>query len=133
MVSGEEPDGQPPAPAPPEIKLETGDAVEVTLTLRADREFEHLMVEDMLPAGCEAQSRGRVRQYDWSYWWADQIVRDDRVSFAVTELHPGVKRVTYRMVAQIPGTYTALPPRVFDMYDPTVRTEGVATGVTVGR
>lgn len=109
----------------------SGDVIEATLTVRCEREFEHIMVEDMLPAGCEAQDRGRIDPWEWRDWWADRVVRDEKVAFAVTHLRRGVNRVRYQMSAQIPGEYTALPPRAYDMYDPAVYTEGVAHTVIV--
>jgi hypothetical protein len=109
----------------------SGDVIEVTLTVRSRRRFEHIMVEDMLPAGCEARDRGRIDPWEWEYWWADQVVRDERVAFAVRELDPGVHRLQYRIYAQIPGRFTALSPQAYDMYDPAVRADGVAHTITI--
>jgi uncharacterized protein YfaS (alpha-2-macroglobulin family) len=110
-----------------------GEVIEAILTVRCDREFDNLMIEDLTPAGCEIMDRGVIMPWEWTYDWADQVIRDDRMAFALTHLSPGAHRLTYRMVAQIPGSYTALPPRVFDMYNPQVRGEGIAQGVEIGR
>jgi len=110
----------------------SGDIIEVALTVRSRRRFEHMIIEDMLPAGCEASDRGRIDPWEWDFWWADQVVRDERVAFAVRELPPGVHRLQYRMSAQIPGRFTALPPQAYDMYHPTIRADGVAQTLAIG-
>jgi len=111
--------------------FDSGDVVEVTLTLRSDRPQTYLLVEDPLPAGCEASDRGRIDTWEWHDWWADRIVRDEKVCFAIRNLDPGAHRLTYRMSAQVPGRYTALPPEAYDMYNPAIRADGVADSATV--
>ena len=117
--------------APGQTAFNSGDAIEVQLTIRAQRHLEYLMVQDPLPAGCEARDRGAVDEEEWSNWWAEQIVRDQSVSFAVRDLDPGVRRITYYIYAGIPGVYTALPPRIFDMYHPDISGSGPAATVTI--
>jgi uncharacterized protein YfaS (alpha-2-macroglobulin family) len=109
----------------------SGDIIEATITVRTQGTFEHLLVEDPLPAGCEAEDRGRMDPWEWEYWWTNQIVRDEKVAFAIRELGPGVHRLRYQMRALTPGTFTALPPQVYDMYRPTIRADGVGATVTI--
>lgn len=109
----------------------SGDVIEVTLTVRAMRDFDYLLVEDMLPAGCEVSDRGPLETWEWENWWCEQVVRDQNVSFAIRHLSPGVNRITYRMVAQIPGQYMALPPQIYDMYNPAMRGDGVGAVITI--
>jgi uncharacterized protein YfaS (alpha-2-macroglobulin family) len=134
MKPGEQPVYDPKAPPPSDggqTDYKAGQIVEVALTLRTDRPVDYVMVEDPLPAGCEASDRGNVDPYEWTYWWADQVVRDEKVSFAVRHLDPGAKTIRYRVFAQIPGRYTALPPRIFDMYNPDLRGEGAGQTLTI--
>jgi len=109
----------------------SGDVIEVTLTVRSQRRYEYLMLEDLLPAGCEVQDRGKISPYEWSDWWCDEIIRDEMVGFPLRSLSPGVNRVTYYLVARTPGAFTALPPRVYDMYRPERRGEGVGQVITI--
>ncbi len=109
----------------------SGDIIAVTLTLRSTRHFDYLMVEDMLPAGGEVRDRGAIEPEEWDNWWCEQIVRDDKVGFAIRQLDPGVRRITYHLSALFPGRYTALPPQVYDMYNPTLRGDGVAETITI--
>lgn len=112
-------------------EFRSGDIVEVTLVVHATRPFDYLMVEDPLPAGAEVRDRGAIDPSEWTFWWADQIVRDQKVGFAVRHIDPSSKHIIYRFTATVPGRYNALPPRVFDMYNPAVRGEGRADEVTI--
>ncbi|HEY3268115.1 MAG TPA: MG2 domain-containing protein [Armatimonadota bacterium] len=124
-------DDGPGDPKERRTRADSGDIIEVTLTIRAQKSFDYLMLEDPIPAGCEARDRGMVEEWEWGYWWSDQIVRDHMVSFAIQHLDAGSRTITYRLYSQIPGDYTALPPTVYDMYNPAVRAEGVAHEVTI--
>ncbi|MBW3622049.1 MAG: carboxypeptidase regulatory-like domain-containing protein [Armatimonadetes bacterium] len=134
MKPGEAPVVNPKAPPPTgpgQTEFQPGDIVEVTLTLRTARPLDYVMVEDPLPAGFESRDRGDVEPWEWTNWWADQVTRDEGISFAVRHLDPGARTITYRVFAQVPGTYTALPPRIYDMYNPELRGEGAAQSVIV--
>ena len=97
------------APGRTQKRFETTDIVEVTLTIRTQKHFDYVMVEDALPAGCETRDRGRVEMWEWQNWWAEQLMRDRKACFAIRSLSPGVHRIRYRYVAQTPGSST-LPP-----------------------
>lgn len=114
-----------------ETRFQTGDVVDITITLRASAPFEYIMIEDPLPAGFEAQDRGPIQRWDWNYWWSDQVIRDEMAAFAIRKLKPGVQRITYRAIAQSSGRFTALPPRAYDMYNPATEGTGVAAEITV--
>lgn len=109
-----------------------GDVIEVVLQVRANQAVDHLMIEDPLPAGCEASDRGAMSPWEWNYWWAEQITRDEKVSFAVNAMDPGETHlIRYCIAAQTPGTFTALPARIFDMYRPGIWADSGATGIRV--
>jgi uncharacterized protein YfaS (alpha-2-macroglobulin family) len=113
------------------LDFRSGDIVEVTLTIRAPQPYEYVMVEDPFPAGFEPQDRGQVDTAEWTDWWCAQVVRDDRVGFAIRRLDKGARTIRYRVRARSKGSFTALPPAVFDMYNPEARGEGAAVTVTV--
>jgi hypothetical protein len=115
----------------PQIAFRNGDIIEVTLTVRSQRGYEYLMLEDMLPAGCEVLDRGKISRWEWNDWWCGEIIRDEMMGFPLRSLRPGVRRVKYYLVAQVPGAFTALPPRVYDMYRPEWRGEGVGQIITI--
>lgn len=113
------------------LAVRSGEVIEVTLKLSAEREFEYLMLEDPIPAGCEVPDQGRVSIWEWDYWWADRVVRDELVAFAITRLPKGTKEIKYKLVAQIPGEYCAMPTQVYNMYDPRVRTAGTVASIAI--
>jgi uncharacterized protein YfaS (alpha-2-macroglobulin family) len=99
----------------------SGDEVEVTLHITADRPYEWLMLEDPLPSGFEA-----VREYwgyygwHWGYWYSRKEFRDERVSIGMTELPAGTHTVSYQMRAETPGDFHVLPTVAFNMYQPEI-------------
>lgn len=103
----------------------SGDILQVRLTVNSPREYQHVLVEDYLPAGCEAFDRGRVEPWEWTYWWVDMDVRDERVSFYVDTLPVGKHVLQYQTRAWRPGSYHALGSLVQAMYEPTVKATGV--------
>ena len=113
------------------LEQRSGDLVEVRIKITADRPYQYLMLEDPLPAGCEVPDQGRVPIWEWDDWWADRIVRDELVAFALTELPAGSKEVSYKLVAQIPGSYSAMPTQIYNMYDPRVRTAGAIASFVI--
>ncbi|MDO8587235.1 MAG: alpha-2-macroglobulin family protein [Armatimonadota bacterium] len=115
----------------PSADLRSGDTYRVRLVIRSPRQYYHLLVEDYLPAGCEAFDRGRVDPWEWSYWWVDQDVRDERVSFYLETLPRGKSLLEYEFRAGIPGRYNALPALVEAMYDPSITAIGKEDEVRV--
>lgn len=110
--------------------LSSGELVEVTLEIDARNNFEYLMFEDPKPAGCEAvdlQSGSR---------WGDGLgahmeLRDEMVSFFAAYLNQGKHSIRYRLRAEIPGVFHALPARAECMYTPRVKGNGDSTVVRV--
>ena len=48
-------------------------------------------------------------------------LRDNRVSFFVRRLARGKHSIAYRMRAEIPGKFSALPTRAYAMYAPELK------------
>ncbi len=104
----------------PSFDYKVGDTIDVKLQLVTKHDYANVMIEDPLPAGCEAFDRGAIDQDEWSYWWTNQIIRDKMVCFAVRYLAAGKPyTIDYHITAQTPGVFTALPARVYDMYNPS--------------
>jgi len=108
------------------VPLKTGDAVasgdkiEVVLKLTAKNTYDYLAFEDMKPAGCEPmelRSGGR---------WAGGLcanleLRDEKVVFFIGLLEQGEHVLRYKLRAETPGHFHALPARGFAMYAPEVK------------
>ncbi|HVR86653.1 MAG TPA: alpha-2-macroglobulin family protein, partial [Planctomycetota bacterium] len=99
----------------------SGDEIEVTLSVDADRDYEWLMMDDPLPSGFEP-----IREYwghygwYWNYWYSRKEFHDQKVSIAMTRLWHGQHVAKYRMRAETPGDFHALPSQVFNMYHPEI-------------
>lgn len=99
--------------------LKSGDLVEIELEIDSKNDYEYLMFEDMKAAGFEPVS---VRSgYGGNEMGAYMELRDERVCFFVRWLARGKHSVSYRMRAEIPGRFSALPTRASAMYAPELK------------
>lgn len=99
--------------------LNSGDMLEVELTLESNHDAEYLLVEDFKPAGFETVS---VR----SGWSEDGFscyreFRDEKVCLYIEHLRQGRHTLSYLVRAETPGRFTALPTQVSAMYAPDLR------------
>jgi alpha-2-macroglobulin len=99
--------------------LTSGDLVEVELEIESKNDYESIIFEDMKPAGFEPVE---VRSgYNGNEMRAFVEFRDERVCFFVHRLARGNHSVSYRMRAEIPGTFSALPTKGWAMYAPELK------------
>ncbi len=99
--------------------LKSGDLVEIELEIESKNDYEYLLFEDMKPAGFEPVE---VRSgYSNNGLGAYMELRDNRVSFFVRWLARGKHSVSYRMRAEIPGQFSALPATASAMYAPELK------------
>jgi uncharacterized protein YfaS (alpha-2-macroglobulin family) len=100
-------------------KLKSGDLVEIELEIDSKNDYEYLLFEDMKASGCEPMM---VRSgYNPNDLGAYMEMRDDRVCFFVRRLARGKHSVAYRVRAEIPGQFSALPARASAMYAPELK------------
>ena len=99
--------------------LKSGDLVEIELTIESKNDYEYIIFEDMKAAGFEPVE---VRSgYTGNSLGAYMELRDERVAFFVRALARGKHSIAYRMRAEIPGKFSALPTRAYAMYAPELR------------
>ncbi len=100
--------------------LKSGDLVEIELEIESKNDYEYLIFEDRKAAGFEPVD---VRSgYDYtSALRSYREMRDDRVSFFVRRLPRGRHSVSYRVRAEIPGQFSALPTQGYAMYAPELK------------
>jgi alpha-2-macroglobulin len=99
--------------------LRSGELVEVELEIESKNEYEYLVLEDGKAAGfepVEIQSG-----YNGNELGAYVELRDERVAFFVRSLARGKHTVSYRLRAEVPGRFHALPARVQAIYAPELR------------
>ena len=100
--------------------LKSGDLVEIELVIESKNDYEYLMFEDMKAAGFEPVEL-RSGYGGSKGLGAYMELRDNRVTFFVRALARGKHSIAYRMRAEIPGQFAALPTRASAMYAPELK------------
>ncbi|MDR1485345.1 MAG: alpha-2-macroglobulin [Planctomycetaceae bacterium] len=99
--------------------FESGDLVEVELIVESKNDYESILVGDWKCAGFEPVE---VRSgYNGNELGAYVEFRDERVLFFVYRLMRGKHSVTYRLRAEQPGNFSALPTQLEAMYAPELK------------
>jgi uncharacterized protein YfaS (alpha-2-macroglobulin family) len=99
--------------------LTSGDLVEVELVIDSKNDYEYLVFEDMKAAGFEPLE---IRSgYTGNEMGAYVEFRDQKVCFFVRQLARGRHSLSYRLRAEIPGQFSALPTRAYAMYAPELK------------
>jgi uncharacterized protein YfaS (alpha-2-macroglobulin family) len=97
-------------------EVHSGDLIEIELEIDAKNDYEYVIFEDLKAAGCEpvdlqsGYTRGGLGAY--------VEFRDERTAFFLRSLTRGKHSVSYRVRAEIPGRFSALPARASAMYAP---------------
>jgi uncharacterized protein YfaS (alpha-2-macroglobulin family) len=100
-------------------KINSGDLIEVELIIDSKNDYESLLIEDMKASGFEPVE---VRSgYNGNELRAYVEFRDERVVFFVYRLARGKHSVTYRLRAEQPGEFSALPAKIEAMYAPELK------------
>ena len=99
--------------------VKSGDLVEIELEIDSKNDYEYLIFEDPKAAGFEPML---VRSgYVPNSLGAYMELRDEKVAFFVRHLARGKHSISYKMRAEIPGTFSALPTRAYAMYAPELK------------
>lgn len=109
--------------------LASGELVEVELEIESKNDYEYLMFEDFKAAGLEPVDL--QSGYSANGLGAYKELRDDRVTFFVRSLARGRHSLAYRMRAEIPGRFSALPTQGAGMYAPELRGNSDETKITI--
>ena len=100
-------------------QLKSGDLIEIEMVIDSKNDYEYILLEDAKAAGFEAVE---VRSgYNGNDMGAYVEFRDERVCLFIRRLARGKHSVAYRMRAEIPGTFSALPTRASAMYAPELK------------
>ncbi|MCX7799663.1 MAG: MG2 domain-containing protein [Fimbriimonadales bacterium] len=109
----------------PRTAFSKGDTVLCTITLRASKPLEFVVVEDPLPAGWVPLASDRPEgSFAMGDLWSAFQARDDRMNLFLREVPRGVHRVSYLLRAESEGSSIALPTTAYPMYDPDSRAGG---------
>ena len=108
----------------------SGDQIEVELSLEAKNDYEYLAFEDLKPAGfepVELRSGAKEGQGVCSNF----ELRDQKVVFFLSNLTQGRRALSYRLRAEAPGAFHALPTNGYAMYAPALRTLSAESTISV--
>jgi uncharacterized protein YfaS (alpha-2-macroglobulin family) len=109
-------------PLKPGEMLTSGDLVEVELHIHSKNDYEYLMFNDWKPAGLEAVNvRSGYTSAHGSGMHAYMEMRHEKTSFFVRQLARGSHSIKYRLRAEIPGSFSALPTMAEAMYAPELK------------
>jgi alpha-2-macroglobulin len=100
-------------------RVDSGDLILVELMLESKNDYEFLAFEDPKPAGAEPVALRSGHVYGEAV--ANMELRDDKVVFFLSHLNQGKLKLDYRLRAEIPGTFHAMPTYGFAMYSPELR------------
>ncbi|MGJ8642497.1 MAG: alpha-2-macroglobulin family protein [Luteolibacter sp.] len=111
-------------------EVNSGDLIEVELSIESKNDYEYLLFEDWKAAGLEAVE---VRSgYNPAGLGAYMELRDEKVCLFVQNLPRGNHNLSYRLRAEIPGKFSALPTRAEAMYAPELKANSDEMKIRVG-
>jgi uncharacterized protein YfaS (alpha-2-macroglobulin family) len=110
--------------------LETGDEVEVHLSLRAKHPCEYIHLRDPRAAGLEPESAVSRYRWDQGIGWYEEI-RDSGTNFFFEWLPQGEYALKYRLRANMGGTFRIGPATVQSMYAPEFNAYSTGARLTV--
>ncbi len=100
-------------------QLSTGDLVEIEMIINAKNDFEYVVIADHKAAGFEPAEY--LSGYCGAGLGAYVEYREREVSFCIRDLPRGIHRLTYRVRAEFPGKFSALPAEAKAIYAPELR------------
>jgi uncharacterized protein YfaS (alpha-2-macroglobulin family) len=111
-------------------EVKSGDLIEVELGIDSKNDYEYLLFEDWKAAGMEPVE---VRSgYNPNGLGAYMELRDEKVSMFVQNLPRGRHNLSYRLRAEIPGKFSALPTKAEAMYAPELRANSDEMKIRIG-
>jgi uncharacterized protein YfaS (alpha-2-macroglobulin family) len=98
----------------------SGEEIEVVLKIHSKNTYDYLAFEDMKPAGCEPVDLRSGGKFAGGLC-PNVELRDEKVVFFIGLLEQGDHILRYKLRAETPGTFHALPTSGYAMYAPEVR------------
>ena len=108
--------------------LEVGEELVVEITINSPYAFDYVIIEDPRPAGCIYTEM--ASGYDW---WLDAYVelKTEKRAVLIDRLNKGETKFSYRLRAEIPGDFAALPATVYGMYSPDIGSSTASTRIEI--
>lgn len=109
----------------PGATVESGTLLEVELSIESKNDYEYLLFEDFKAAGWEPVEA--LSGYNGNALGAYIEFRDRQVAFFVRQMARGKYSVSYRLRAETPGLFHAMPAQASALYAPELRGNSVNT------
>ncbi len=105
-------------------KLKSGDEIEVSVTVKGNQNYEHVMLEDFFPSGMHILHKEKNWYSRWcgGWWWGytHNEPKDDRMVFFIDRMSNEERTFNYLLRAETPGNFVGLPARAELMYSPDI-------------
>jgi len=100
-------------------EVRSGDLLEIELGIDSKNDYEYILLEDFKAAGTEPTDlrSGYLPDANGAY----VEFRDEKVAFFMRTLPRGTSSMSYRLRAEIPGKFSALPAITYGMYAPELK------------
>ena len=100
-------------------EVRSGDLLEIELGIDSKNDYEYILLEDFKAAGTEPTDlrSGYLPDANGAY----VEFRDEKVAFFMRTLPRGTSSMSYRLRAEIPGNFSALPAITYGMYAPELK------------
>jgi alpha-2-macroglobulin len=109
-----------------------GELVRCVIRVRSNRSLQYVQIEDPIPSNCRVVERENLDYGDdWTGWWWNLSIRDDRVAYFSSYVGNENFEVSYNLRAEQPGVSTARPAAVFEMYEPSLRARSAQSRLEV--
>jgi uncharacterized protein YfaS (alpha-2-macroglobulin family) len=99
------------------------------VTITSDRPLEYVLVEVPTPSNLRVVENDSPEE--WSWWYSDMQVLDDKIAFFMRYVPQGTSTIEYHVRAEAPGIASALPATAYAMYNDTRRGSSAALQLEV--
>ncbi|TWT63287.1 alpha-2-macroglobulin family protein [Rubinisphaera italica] len=113
----------------PGDEVVSGDLLEIELGIDSKNDYEYVILEDFKAAGTEPVDirSGYIDGGNGAY----AEFRDEKVAFFIRALQRGTSSMKYRLRAEIPGSFSALPTFSYAMYAPELKANSDEFKITI--
>ena len=99
--------------------VKSGDLLEIDITIESKNEYEYICIEDPKAAGFETVD---VRSgYNGNSIGAYMEFKNEQVAIFAQRIGHGKYSLSYKVRAEIPGKFSALPTKIYAMYAPELK------------
>jgi uncharacterized protein YfaS (alpha-2-macroglobulin family) len=116
----------------PVTDYKSGDILRCVLKIHTDAARDYVFVEDPTPSGLHITDREQPDEGEtWDAWWSRTVILDDRICLFASHVPAGDSEMSYALQAENPGSCSALPTTIYNMYDASDSASDAAMAVEV--